>query len=101
MLSPPLGPKQPGGASHCDLHDLLADRRRDRLVVLFQALEIALDGIADVGKRLVSGRTLGDAARQCRTLSDKDSILVLLDDDLYFMREIVSHWLDAAASAAD
>jgi len=63
------------------LDNLLFNWRRNRLIMLFQALQIASDGIFDILYGLLSGPPLRDAARQSRTLSDKHSVLILLNDN--------------------
>ena len=47
--------------------------------MLLQARDIAIDGVFDVGKRLLSALSLGDATRQRRNLGHEGTVLILLD----------------------
>lgn len=47
--------------------------------MLAEALDVAGNRFLDIGHGFVAGRTLADAARQARALSDEHAVLILLD----------------------
>ena len=55
---------------------------RYRLPFLLQNFDITLDGFPDILNGFFPGLALADAAGQARTLSDPETILSGLDDDL-------------------
>ena len=69
----------------------------DRLVPLAQALDVALDGLADIPKRLVSSGALGDAAGKRRNRCHEYTVFVRLDDDAKLHENLLRLRRDAPA----
>jgi hypothetical protein len=67
-------PDTMGSRANLDLYDLLGDRRRDRLSVLLEALQVEGDGLSDVSQRLAPGRSLGQTTWKRRNFGNEDSM---------------------------
>lgn len=65
--------------------------------MFFQAGEVALDGVADVGKSLRARRALRNAAGQVRAFDDEHAVFILLDQDA----EAKCHAVDYLARHAE
>jgi hypothetical protein len=59
--------------------DLPRDRRRNRLPVLLETLEVGGHRLTHVGYRLFPGTALGEAAWKRRDLGDEHAVFVLLN----------------------
>jgi hypothetical protein len=70
--------------SHADFNNSFNDRARNRLTMLLQTFEIALNGVTNVRHCFVAGFPLGYAARQSRTFGDKYAVFVWFDCDAKF-----------------
>ena len=54
--------------------------------MLGEALQVAGDGVFDIGERCFSRGALADAAGEAGAVSDEDAVFVLFDQDSEFHR---------------
>ena len=75
-----LAPGHDREPRHLQLHDLLGDRRRDRIAVLLEALEVRGHRLADVRDGLLPRAPLRDAAGQRGRLGHPGAVVVQLEE---------------------
>ena len=72
------------GSFGTDFDQFFLDGGRDGLVVLLQAGDVPLDGVCDVGQRLLPGLPLSHRPGERRAFGDVGAVFVLVDCDAVF-----------------